>query len=372
MSAAVICSLRPASASASLLRQSKAMLALVSARHASTDRLRELEVKDDPAKILRDFKCNLTRHTSSTSAAEKVERLTGAISRERERPLVFVFGWAGATEKNMDKYSEIYRRAGCDTMAYFLPTRFIMSATSSVPHIARRLMVIADREGLLSRPIFFHDLSDTGLMVYQAVNKVCREDGVNLDVRGHIMDSCPGPRPKATLPRTIVFAIVNWISAKRDGMGLWDATKYTASIVHSHAWPNYSRYRKGLPSVLPSSMDGLWSGEYVAREEREARWPELFLYSKSDFYLPYQHLEKEVLARRKALGRDFRTVRWEKSSHVEHLRKHTKEYVGAVHNFLEEVYFSKLPSSDSAEEVFEAEVEEEDSREDAKRVAVAK
>ena len=78
--------------------------------------------------------------------------------------------------------------------------------------------------------------------------------------------------------------------------------------MHSHAWPNYSRYRKGLPSVLPSSMDGLWSGEYVAQEE-EARWPELFLYSKSDFYLPYEHLEQEVLARRKALGRDYRTVR---------------------------------------------------------------
>ena len=89
---------------------------------------------------------------------------------------------------------------------------------------------------------------------------------------------------------------------------------YTASlsfpnrIVHSHAWPNYSRYRKGLPSVLPSSMDNLWSGEYVAQEEG-APWPELFLYSKSDFYLPYEHLEQEVLARRKALGRDFRTVR---------------------------------------------------------------
>ena len=68
-----------------------------------------------------------------------------------------------------------------------------------------------------------------GLMVYQAVNKVCKEDGVRLDVRGHIMDSCPGPRPKATLPRSIVFGIVNWITAKRDGMGLWYATKYTAS-----------------------------------------------------------------------------------------------------------------------------------------------
>ena len=172
MAAAVICSVRPTSAG--LHRQSKAMMALVSAsaaRHASTDRLRELEINDDRDKLFRDFKCNLTRHTSST--AEKVKRLSGTIGREGERPLVFVFGWAGATEKNMDKYSEIYRRAGCDTMAYYLPTRFIMSATSSVPHIARRLMMIADREGLLSKPIFFHDLSDTGTYV-------CTSDSVTL------------------------------------------------------------------------------------------------------------------------------------------------------------------------------------------------
>ena len=57
---------------------------------------------------------------------------------------------------------------------------------------------------------------------------------------------------------------------------------------------------------------------------------------------------------------------------MEHLRKHTKEYVGAVHNFMEDVYFSKLPSSES-QEVLETEVEEEeDSRENAKRAAVAK
>ena len=165
MAASVICSVRPASAG--LSHQSKSVLALLS-RHASsaTERLRKLEIKDDHNKMFRDFKCNLTRHTSATS--EKVEKLSSAIKREGQRPLVFIFGWAGATEKNMDKYSEIYRRAGCDTMAYYLPTRFIMSATSSVPHIARRLMMIADREGLLSKPIFFHDLSDTGTRMNDA------------------------------------------------------------------------------------------------------------------------------------------------------------------------------------------------------------
>ena len=72
--------------------------------------------------------------------------------------------------------------------------------------------------------------------------------------------------------------------------------------------------------------------------------------------------------------------RWEKSSHVEHLRKHTKEYVGAVHGFLDDVYFSKLPSSASASDSDSNEVREVASEEDeeysrgndAKRAAVAK
>ena len=67
--------------------------------------------------------------------------------------------------------------------------------------------------------------------------------------------------------------------------------------------------------------------------------------------------------------------RWEKSSHVEHLRKHTKEYVGAVHGFLEDVYFSKLPAAGAADEAVEAAEgagEEETATENAKRVAVAK
>ena len=63
---------------------------------------------------------------------------------------------------------------------------------------------------------------------------------------------------------------------------------------------------------------------------------------------------------------------------MEHLRKHTKEYVGAVHGFLDDVYFSRLPSSasdsDSNEvlETAEMEEEEESRGNNAKRAAIAK
>ena len=64
-------------------------------------------------------------------------------------------------------------------------------------------------------------------MAYQGIQKASQEDGIPLDIRGHVMDSCPGPRPKATLPRTIVLGFVNWACAIRDGMGLLPAFKDT-------------------------------------------------------------------------------------------------------------------------------------------------
>ena len=39
-------------------------------------------------------------------------------------------------------------------------------------------------------------------------------------------------------------------------------------------------------------------------------------------------------------GRDYRTVRWDKSPHVGHLRKHKQQYPGHVLNFLQDKYFS--------------------------------
>ena len=41
------------------------------------------------------------------------------------KPVVVLFGWAGASVKNLSKYGEVYRNYGCPTIEYILPTRFI-------------------------------------------------------------------------------------------------------------------------------------------------------------------------------------------------------------------------------------------------------
>ena len=77
----------------------------------------------------KDHHCRytLTRadQKGSAGSAEKVSsRFRTLPSEEEAAPLAFVFGWAGASARNLDKYARIYRRAGCHTFSYFLPTRF--------------------------------------------------------------------------------------------------------------------------------------------------------------------------------------------------------------------------------------------------------
>ena len=74
-------------------------------------------------------------------------------------------GWAGANGKNLSKYSDIYRKAGCITIGYNLPTRFIFQITEKTPFISRRILEEIENARLDKRPVFLHLMSDTGKKV---------------------------------------------------------------------------------------------------------------------------------------------------------------------------------------------------------------
>jgi hypothetical protein len=98
-------------------------------------------------------------------------------------------------------------------------------------------------------------------------------------------------------------------------------------------------------SVELSMMNDTWAGDFY-RDAKSRNWPELFIYSKSDAYLPYKYLEEKVLAPRKEVGRDFRTKCWVKSPHVAHLRANPGEYEDAVLDFVYDKYFKQTLKKD--------------------------
>eukprot|EP00092_Neocalanus_flemingeri_P032431 GFUD01035272.1.p1 GENE.GFUD01035272.1~~GFUD01035272.1.p1 ORF type:complete len:333 (-),score=52.26 GFUD01035272.1:207-1205(-) len=251
-------------------------------------------------------------------------------------PLVIILGWAGATHKNLSKYSQVYRERGCGTLQYILPTRFIFRHTEQVHEAVDDITRYLKKRGL-STPIAIHCLSDTGVMCFQGLSISSVINGFPLHPHGIVWDSCPGPRPHVTIPRGLVLCIINWMSRMRDGMSVGKALTSSYQDFRDLAWRNYLRRMWGLPTKI-STMDNVWTGHW-ARDLRICV-PEIFLYSKSDFYTSYKYLESDVIPIRSKIARTVTTRRWDRSPHVGHLRTHRKEYVDEIDKFLKTLSFT--------------------------------
>ena len=199
-------------------------------------------------------------------------------------PLIIILGWAGATHKNLSKYSEVYRQLGCGTLQYILPTRFIFRHTEQVHEAMEDVAKYLRRTGV-STPVAIHCLSDTGCMSFQGLSIASLVHGAPFYPQGIVWDSCPGPRPKVTIPRGLVLCVINWLSRMRDGMSMAEAVRSSADDFYVLAWRNYLRRLRGQEALI-STMDNIWTGFWA--RELQCKLPELFLYSKSDFYIPYK------------------------------------------------------------------------------------
>lgn len=246
-------------------------------------------------------------------------------------PLTLLFGWAGSTDRNLLKYSDIYLKQGCTTAHMTLPTSHIFRVTEEVPEVMSEVVDQLEEVGIRERPLLVHCLSDTGIMCYQGLQLATRG---KLDVRGVVWDSCPGPRPEITVPRVAALLAVNWYCARKDGLNSADAAMSSYRLLIDRGWPNLIRRMQGKQLEL-SVIQGVWSGHFGRDHfQLHKEVEELFLYSNSDYYLPQKYLESEVLQRRRKEGARFSATRFSGSAHVQHLRKHPKKYEAAVVEFL--------------------------------------
>ena len=78
----------------------------------------------------------------------------------------------------------------------------------------------------------------------------------------------------------------------RDGMSLGQAIASSYVDFRDLAFYNYFRRLRGLP-VKISTLNNIWAG-YWARD-LDCNVPELFLYSKTDFYTPYKFVFTTIM-----------------------------------------------------------------------------
>jgi len=261
---------------------------------------------------------------------------SSASSTSKHNPIVLLFGWGGASHKNLSKYSSIYLGAGFTTVQYILPTRHIFRDTAQIPELMGNLLMQLDKVDIYDRPVYVHCLSDTGVMCYQGMDVSTKQSSKmkRLNIRGVVWDSCCGPRPEVTLSRVIALLIVNWMCCLRDRLGMMQSINSSYRLLLDRGWPSLIRKWKGQPVEL-SLIEGTWSGDFGRDHYNNfPSIPELFLYSNRDFYLPQAYLEREVLKARKHVGADFTAVKFKGSPHVAHLRYFQEDYRKEVLSFI--------------------------------------
>ena len=155
------------------------------------------------------------------------------------KPVVLLFGWGGASHKNLGKYSSIYLGVGFTTVQYILPTRHIFRDTAQIPHLMDCLLMQLEKVDIYDRPVYVHCLSDTGVMCYQGMDVVRRQSSKmkKMKLQGVIWDSCCGPRPEITVARVIALLGVNWFCCMRDGLGMVLSMNSSYRLLMDRAWP---------------------------------------------------------------------------------------------------------------------------------------
>ena len=177
------------------------------------------------------------------------------VEPRRKAPLVLLFGWGGASHKNLAKYADIYLEAGCTTAQYVLSTRHLFRDTAQIPELMGKLLQQLEDVNIYNRQVYVHCLSDTGVMCYQGI-MVSKQKRIN--VRGVVWDSCPGPRPEITVSRVAALLLVNWFCCLRDNQTMMEALSSSYRLLLDRAWPG---------------LMGKWKGEDVALSLVNGQYP---------------------------------------------------------------------------------------------------
>jgi len=285
---------------------------------------------------------NLHESATSEKFPEIKEWESKLIIREPETPrnkapLVLLFGWGGASHKNLGKYADIYLKTGCTTAQYCLSTRLLFRDTAQIPELMTNILRQLEKVGIYDRQVYVHCLSDTGVMCYQGMLVSNKNSSMmkRINIRGVVFDSCPGPRPEITVSRVAALLVVNWMCSLRDKMSMSESLYSSYRLLLDRAWPGLLGKWKGEEVAL-SLVDGKWAGHWGRDHYKlHPSVSELFLYSNTDFYVSSKYLEQIVLAPRDNDGSQYKSFKFTGSKHVAHLRKHKKEYVKQVQSFIQ-------------------------------------
>ncbi|XP_076441455.1 LOW QUALITY PROTEIN: transmembrane protein 53-like [Babylonia areolata] len=248
-------------------------------------------------------------------------------------PVVVLLGWAGCKEKHLRKYTPIYEKKGYITLTLIVPAKTLFFHAYKITDVAHGLLNILAENSLSNNPIIFHVFSNGGSMVYSQlaalINSSNSEKQHRLSVAGVIFDSTPGKR-----------RILNAVKAFMSTLQFGEVFRYLLGfcllmyLVFNHC------LRLLLPGML-AMENGFQLFNSICMDA--CKCPQLFLYSKGDKIIMAEDVE-EVIAVRKEKGVQVKSICWEDSQHVAHMRAHPEVYSKACMDFAEACFASTKPN----------------------------
>lgn len=251
-------------------------------------------------------------------------KLTKNISKEsniysetyKKIPVILVLGWAGAVDRHVRKYSEIYSNLGYHTLR-FSPSNSLtfFNPKSHRKYAYEMLDLMKNDYKLTENPIVTHFFSNAScFIVYQhVINEISLNSQSEYKFFGHnhravIYDSAPGLPPSITG----LFAGINDLVKQQVKLSLFSypltlgflalvgLIKLQPNNYFIHMYDILVNDNRLVPSLyLYSTGDKLISDKSIKEliEKRKAKYPQLYvkevLYTDSEHVLIYQKHPQE-------------------------------------------------------------------------------
>ena len=181
-------------------------------------------------------------------------------------------------------------------------------------------MKYISKQTFKDQPKIFHVFSNLGCSVYQHFTQEILNNDEYKSMRGSfkgiIFDSCPGKR-----------AVKSFINAMGFVLGGNFLRRKILPIFYFIYLIGKSIYRGRSGLVDPTFW---W--DYLESED-PIKMPHMYLYSKSDICVNFEHT-KEMASIRRESGLNVTEKDFEDSEHVSHFDKHKEEYSEICLNFL--------------------------------------
>jgi hypothetical protein len=259
--------------------------------------------------------------------SKSIDRNDKNYSRIYEQiPVILLFGWAGAVDRHLEKYSIVYTSLGYHTLRFAPSNGLTFLRSSEHKNYAYRLLDLMKEDLNLSKnPIAIHGFSNAcGFVLYHhIINELNTEQSqyefFKRNHRSLIIDSAFGWTTKPLVLRAGISDLIQSQVPIQPFRFLLSSFFVTLAVGYHFLHLGEHYYKKAFDTIT--------------RDKRDV--PTLMIYSKADKLISAESIEQMANARMKLYPNLYvKKVVYEDAEHVLIYVKHMDEYLNHVKEHL--------------------------------------